>query len=133
VSGGDPRLGALAVTCQNILTAASKDPVLAERALRRLNADPQLARLVEMPPGMKRTGRRAPARLDPFKVLADGSESDLMGRLADLSLEELRDVVAQFGMDPRRLVMKWRDAQRVREHIVATTAQRSRKGDAFRA
>ncbi len=133
MNGGDPRLQALAVTCQNLLTAASKDPVLAERALRRLNADPKLAGLVEMPPGMKRTGRRTPAKLDPFKVLADNSEQDLMARLADLSLEELRDIVAQFGMDPRRLVMKWTDAQRVRQHIVATTAQRSRKGDAFRA
>lgn len=133
MNDADLRLEALAVTCQNILTAASKDPILAERALRRLNADPKLAGLVEMPPGMKRTGRRAPARLDPFKVLADSSEPHLMARLADLSLEELRDIVAQFGMDPRRLVMKWRDAQRVREHIVATTAQRSRKGDAFRA
>lgn len=133
MNDADLRLEALAVTCQNILTAASKDPVLAERALRRLNADPKLADLVKMPPGMKRTGRRAPAKLDPFKVLADSSEQDLIARLADLSLEELRDIIAQFGMDPRRLVMKWRDARRVREHIVATTAQRSRKGDAFRA
>jgi hypothetical protein len=82
---------------------------------------------------MKRTGRRAPAKLDPFKVLAESSEQDLMVRLADLGLEELRDIIAHFGMDPRRLVMKWKDADRVREHIVATTAQRSRKGDAFRA
>jgi len=133
VNGGDLRVKALAATCQNILTAASKDPVLAERALRRLNADPKLAALVQMPPGMKRTGRRAPAKLDPFKILADGGEQVLIEQLADLSLEELRDIVAQFGMDPRRLVTKWKDAQRVRDHIVATTIQRSRKGDAFRA
>ena len=56
-----------------------------------------------------------------------------MAQLAELNLEELRDIVAQFGMDPRRLVMKWKDARRVREHIEATTAQRSRKADAFRA
>ncbi len=133
MNGGDLRVKALAATCQNILTAASKDPVLAERALRRLNADPKLAALVQMPPGMKRTGRRAPAKLDPFKILADGGEQVLIEQLADLSLEELRDIVAQFGMDPRRLVTKWKDAQRVRDHIVATTIQRSRKGDAFRA
>jgi hypothetical protein len=82
---------------------------------------------------MKRTGRRAPAKLDPFKILADGGEQVLIEQLADLSLEELRDIVAQFGMDPRRLVTKWKDVQRVRDHIVATTIQRSRKGDAFRA
>lgn len=133
MSGGDLRLKALAATCQNLLTAASEDPVLAERALRRLNADPKLADLVQMPPGMKRTGRRAPAKLDPFKIITDSGEQALMADLAELDLEELRDIVAQFGMDPRRLVMKWKDAQRVRGHIVATTAQRSRKGDAFRA
>jgi hypothetical protein len=133
VSSGDLRLKALAATCQNLLAAASEDPVLAERALRRLNADPKLADLVQMPPGMKRTGRRVPAKIDPFKILTDSGEQALMAQLAELDLEELRDIVAQFGMDPRRLVMKWRDAHRVREHIVATTAQRSRKGDAFRA
>lgn len=128
----DSRVQALTVTCQNLLAAASHDPVLAERALRRLHADPKLVDLVEMPPGLKRTGRRAPAKLDPLKILADSGEHGLTARLAALDLEELRDIVAQFGMDPRRLVMKWKDAQRVREHIVATTVQRSRKGDAFR-
>ena len=129
----DFRLRALTVTCENLLAAASKDPVLAERALRRLYADPKLADLVQMPPGLKRTGRRAPAKLDPFKILAESGEHALTVKLTDLDPEELRDVVAQFGMDPRRLVMKWKDVQRVREHIVATTVQRSRKGDAFRA
>lgn len=133
MSGDDLRVKALIATCENILAAASSDPVLAERALRRLNADQKLAPFVQMPPGMKRTGRRTPAKLDPFKILAESGEPSLMAQLAVLNLEELRDIVAQFGMDPRRLVMKWKDAQRVREHIAATTAQRSRKGDAFRA
>lgn len=129
----DFRLDALRVTCQNLLAAALKDPVLAERALRRLHADAKLADLVQMPIGLKRTGRRALAKLDPFKIFVEGGEHELMVKLTNLDTEELRDVVAQFGMDPRRLVMKWKDAQRVREHIVATTIQRSRKGDAFRA
>jgi hypothetical protein len=133
MSANDLRLKALATTCQNLLAAASEDPVLAERALRRLHADPKLARFVEMPPGLKRTGRRAAAKLDPFKVFAESDEQALMAQLGDFGLEELRDIVAQFGMDPRRLVMKWKDAQRIREHVVATTAQRARKGDAFRA
>ena len=37
-----------------------------------------------------------------------------------------------YGMDPGKLVMKWKDADRVRAHIVDTTMQRARKGDAFR-
>jgi hypothetical protein len=132
VSAGDPRLKALSITCQNLLEAAYEDPALAERALRRLHADARLAGLVEMPPGLKRTGRRAPAKLDPFNVLAESGEQALMEQLLKLDLEDLRDIVAQLGMDPRRLVMKWKDAQRVRDHILATTVQRARKGDAFR-
>ena len=58
MSGDDLRVKALVATCENILAAASADPVLAERALRRLNADTKLAPFVQMPPGMKRTGRR---------------------------------------------------------------------------
>jgi hypothetical protein len=109
------------------------DPVLAERALRRWRADPRLAPLVEMPPGLRRTGRRAPAKVDPFKALADGGEELLLQQLGLLDLEELRDLVAEYGMDPRRLAMKWKDADRVRRHVAETTAQRARKGDAFRS
>ena len=129
----DLRLAALERTCGRLIAAANEDPELAERALRRLRADPKLADLVEIPPGLKRTGRRAAARLDPFKVLTESDEAGLNLQLSQLDLESLRDIVAQFGMDPRRLVMKWKSPERVREHVTATTVQRARKGDAFRA
>jgi hypothetical protein len=132
MSASDQRLIALTATWERLSAAAARDPALAERALRRLHADPKLAGYVEMPPGLKRTGRRTPAVLDPFKVLAEGGEVTLNRRLESLALEQLRDIVAQFGMDPRRLAMKWKDAERVRKHIADTTAQRARKGDAFR-
>ena len=56
-----------------------------------------------------------------------------LDRLAALNLEQLRDVVAEYGMDPNKLVMKWKDRERVVDHIVTTSASRARKGDAFRA
>jgi len=83
--------------------------------------------------GLKWTGHRGPGEARPFKILADNGEEMLVSQLTELDIEHLRDIVSQFGMDPRRLVMKWKEPQRVREHIVATTVQRSRKGDAFRA
>jgi hypothetical protein len=52
---------------------------------------------------------------------------------ASLDLEQLRDVVAEYRMDPNKLVMKWKDRERVIEHIATTAASRGRKGDAFRA
>ena len=80
----------------------------------------------------RRTGRRDHPILDPFEIYRENPEA-LAGRLAALDLEQLRDVVAYYGMDPRRLVMKWKTADRVITHVVETVETRSRKGDAFRA
>jgi hypothetical protein len=77
-------------------------------------------------------GRRAAAALDPVEVVRQG-EDELRSQLARLDLEELRDVVAQYGMDPGKLVMKWKDSARVIDRIVELASARARKGEAFRA
>jgi hypothetical protein len=64
--------------------------------------------------------------------LAAGGRDNLRNALAPLDLERLKDIVAQFGMDPSKLVMKWKDRDRVAEHIVETSITRATKGDAFR-
>lgn len=79
----------------------------------------------------KKGGRRTPALFDPVEVVR-GGESGLRERLNALDLERLRDVVAQFGMDPGKLVMKWKDRNRVIDRIVEVSLSRSTKGDAFR-
>lgn len=81
---------------------------------------------------MRRGNRRAAALVHPLTEIAQG-EANLRARLAALDLEQLRDVVAEYGMDPNRLVMKWKDRERVVDHILATAVSRARKGDAFRA
>lgn len=80
----------------------------------------------------RKGGRRAAAALDPVEVVRQG-EDELRSRLARLDLEELRDVVAQYGMDPGKLVMKWKDSTRVIDRIVELASARARKGEAFRA
>jgi hypothetical protein len=86
-----------------------------------------------MPRDEKRKGgRRAPAVLDPID-LARHSEGELREKLAALDLEKLLDVVAQYGMDPGKLVMKWKDRERVIDRIVEVALGRATKGDAFRA
>ncbi|WP_442807658.1 hypothetical protein [Trinickia soli] len=75
--------------------------------------------------------RRPPAELDPIQVARDG-ESALRAALEKLSLDQLRDIVAEYGMDPSRLVMKWVDPARVADRIVELSIARARKGDAFR-
>ena len=76
--------------------------------------------------------RRAPAVLDPIEIARQGA-SPLRARLGSLSVEQLKDIVAEFGMDAGKLVIKWKKADRIIERIVETSLARAQKGDAFRA
>jgi len=82
-------------------------------------------------PAKRRGHRRAPAVLDPVALYGEG-EGLLREKLGSLNLEQLRDIVAECGMDPGKLVMKWKTEQRVIDHIVETAASRAKKGEAFR-
>lgn len=81
--------------------------------------------------GKQRKGRRTPAVLDPVELARQG-ESVLREKLSALTLDQLRDIVAQYGMDPSKLIMKWKDTSRVIDRIVELALARSTKGDAFR-
>lgn len=82
--------------------------------------------------GRRKGGRRNPAALDPVELARLGTPV-LRDQLGLLSLEQLLDIVAQYGMDPGKLVMKWRDPERVIARIVELASARATKGDAFRA
>jgi hypothetical protein len=81
---------------------------------------------------LRTRGRRSPATLDPVAVHQSEAEHGLRVKLQGLSLDQLRDIVSEYGMDKSQLVMKWTKPARVIEHIVLTAATRARKGDAFR-
>ena len=80
----------------------------------------------------RKGGRRTPAIFDPVDLARRGEDA-LRTDLANLNLEQLRDIVAQYGMDPGKLVMKWRDVERVVDKIVELSVARAKKGDAFRS
>lgn len=80
----------------------------------------------------RRTGRRAAGAIDPFAVYGHEGEAGLRDQLSALDLEQLRDIVAQHGMDHDRLAMKWKDPARVIDRIVEKVTTRSAKGSAFR-
>jgi len=77
-------------------------------------------------------GRRSPAILDPIAVYQTEAEQGLRVKLQVLTLDQLRDIVSEYGTDKSQLVMKWTKPDRVIDHIVTTAASRARKGDAFR-
>jgi hypothetical protein len=79
-----------------------------------------------------RGGRRTSAVFDPIE-LARRDEPALRARLNELNIEQLRDIVAQFGMDPGKLVMKWKDVARIIDRIAEVSIARATKGDAFRS
>ena len=82
-------------------------------------------------PAKRGKNRRAPAALDPIQVVRNG-EPTLRNALEKLSLEQLRDIVAEYGMDPGRVVMKWATPDRVINRIVEMSITRAHKGSAFR-
>lgn len=117
-----------------VLEEAERNPVFAQRLQRALNipeARPNIA-APAIPAAVKRRGTRATAILDPMGVLAEQGEGALRQALLPLTLDRLLDIVAEFAMDPSKLVMKWKSTERVVEHIVDSAKRRSVKGDAFR-
>jgi hypothetical protein len=122
--------------------------VKVEQRLQRLFAvlveavknDPSTARRVEevlglsekpSPPRGEKGNRRSPAPFDPYAEYAAGEEL-LLSKLRQLDIEALKNIVAQYGMDSSRLVMKWKTPDRIIDQIVVTVRARAQQGDAFR-
>ena len=78
------------------------------------------------------SNRRSSAVLDPVTLAAQGEEA-LRAELAPLRLDQLKDIVADYGMDYDKLAMRWRKTERVIDRIVEISMNRAHKGDAFRA
>jgi hypothetical protein len=110
-------------------TAGNRVPAEAPGGVHRRRVERQ-EHEVGVPP-QKRGNRRTPAIVDPIAEGAHG-ETHLRNKLDALSLEQLRDVIADFRMDQSKLVMKWKDRARVIDHILATALVRREKGDVFR-
>ena len=109
------------------LEAVKRGPELAGEIKRELGHAVAPAHSVSPP-----RNRRKPAAFDPFLVFAEG-ETALRAKLRELDTDGLQDIVAEHGMDPGKLVRKWKMPDRLIEHIVGTVQARSRKGDAFRS
>jgi hypothetical protein len=79
-----------------------------------------------------RRGRRAPGPWDPYDVYGKVGEAGLREALSGLELEQLRDIIAEHGLDPDRRAIKWVTVDKVIGRIVDRVVDRSAKGDAFR-
>lgn len=118
-----------------VVEEARRNPAFAARLSDALgSASPPVAVDAAAAPAKTRPvkGRRAPGPWDPYAVYADVGEAALRDRLRGLDLEQLRDILAEHGMNNDGLAMKWRKADRVIDRIVERVVDRSVKGDAFR-
>jgi len=106
--------------------------IIADEANTNPDFAAKLARVFGNETTARGRGRRSPAIIDPIALYQSETEEGLRLKLKELTLEQLRDIVSEYGMDKSQLVMKWTKAQRIVDHIVATAATRARKGDAFR-
>jgi hypothetical protein len=116
------------------LTAAMvNDPVAESRRSARSGGVKSTPPPAAKPGGTlpTRGGRRAAGPFDPHELYAE-NEDALRRRLNDCDIEQLKNIVAEHGMDHDRLAMKWKTPDRLIERIVDTVAARARKGEAFR-
>jgi hypothetical protein len=119
-----------------VLEEAERNPDFSERLLHALGgngAPPSIKKKHGPTPAMRKSRTRAAAVVDPVAVFSDHGEEGLRRQLKPLTLDELLDIVADFAMDPSKLVMKWKSLERIIEHIIDNARRRSVKGDAFRA
>jgi len=112
---------------QTVIEEANRNPAFAKRLNAALEPKPKPDRK------MARRGRRPAAVLDPILLARQEGADGLRSKLEPLTLDQLKDIVAEHGMDPGKLAMKWKNPDRVIDRIVNYSVQRAKKGEAFLA
>jgi hypothetical protein len=114
-----------------LVDEAERNPAFKEKVLSALGQNKSSDR-VEPKNTDKPKNRRTAAILDPIELAGTG-EQVLRSRLAELTIEQLQDIVSGYAMDPGRLVNKWKTPERIIDRIVELSLVRAQKGDAFRS
>lgn len=96
------------------------------------SGDAAPASVAVAPAPAKKSRRRAPGVLDPFAVYRDGDEAGLRARLGELDVEQLKDIIAEHGMDHDRLAMRWKTPKKLVDRVVEKVVAGAAKGSAFR-
>ena len=126
--------GTLNKLVRAIAEEAERNPEFARRLEDALGvSEPKPQEKVEKkfrPTGSRPAHRRAPAVLDPVELARQG-EPALRARLGELTLEQLKDIVADYGMDPGKLVLKWKTPDRIIGRIIEVSIGRAKKGQGF--
>ena len=76
--------------------------------------------------------KRMPSVLDPYAVARQEGETALRARLANLDVDQLKDLVHDYGMDYDHRAMRWTDQQRLIGRIIERVDFGTTQGSAFR-
>ena len=76
--------------------------------------------------------KRMPSVLDPYALARQEGEAALRARLGDLDVDQLKDLVHDYGMDYDHRAMRWTDQQRLIGRIIDRVDFGTTQGSAFR-
>ena len=76
--------------------------------------------------------KRMPSVLDPYALARQEGETALRARLGDLDVDQLKDLVHDYGMDYDHRAMRWTDQQRLIGRIIDRVDFGTTQGSAFR-
>ena len=107
-----------------VLDEAERNPEFAARIEDALGGD--------FAPRRTTRRARAPAAFDPVAAAHEG-EDDLRARLVELSADQLKDMIAEYGLDPTGRANRWRKPERLVELICDRAVERAQKGRSFGA
>jgi hypothetical protein len=95
--------------------------------LEQVRSDPEFAAKLEtvLTPPRPPAPKRHRAEIDPFALYDQGWEAMLRQRLARLDVEQLRDVVHQYGLDPQERSSELKTHEQLSEWIVKVVLERA--------
>ena len=82
-------------------------------------------------PAAAKTTRRDPAVLNPVKLITEDAAA-LEARLLSLEEKELKDIIAEFALDPARQASRLRKKEKLVAFIMERARQWATKGDVFK-
>ncbi|GAA4479497.1 hypothetical protein GCM10023094_24730 [Rhodococcus olei] len=118
-----------------IAAEAARTPRFAKALADALGSGPSTASApaaVRAAPKPASRSKRSKGLLDPFAVFEVSGEAGLRARLGTLTVDQLKDIVAEQGMNHDGAAMRWKTASRLVDRIVERVLARSSKGDVLR-
>lgn len=81
--------------------------------------------------GKKRVLLEKDVLINPYDILIEGKEV-LENKLREVELQDLKNIVEYYSMDPSKSFKRWRKKERLIDLILEVSTLRVNKGNAFR-